>query len=847
MTFLRSKEVKMNDISKTIEMTTVGTCFLYKEKSVIQRVRVSEIQNSGTAIYISLEDANTKELLCKETGEPRKWDLKKSLELGALIPDFDGPRCLSCNIYPPDEKDGLCSSCRREKLKEFFMEHVLFENKSFALDNEQLNAIGTKTNTLVTARAGSGKTRVLVAKLIDLFENKNLHEDEVLAFCFNRDASAEIKHRLNCECLIDGEPKYQKFDIAKTFHAFARQVVDSDNSLRILADDKLQDRFELIKKSINYLRKENTKYRKLLETFFLDSTLKIDRKKFTTIEHYYFYIRNSKYRTLNGEYVRSIAEKYIADFLFEHGIEYNYETPFYLKQIDLDKSNLTIEEKRECEEFIAVQKEIVPDFYLPKHNLVWEHWAVCGTENASQKKTFEKTVGSYEEYIRTKNFKQKFWNVLQKKFKYKETYKANISNIENLIETYGQDFNGNERESIESKLKMLLESSGVKCVRMPQTQLEEIVWERAKDYFTTQVAQFIDKYQQVFIDNEEGFIERVKSADVDETSRELAFWRLGYLTYKKYISVLESTQNEAEFAKFNSYDMDFNMCLKKAAENIKSGYCDRQIKRLKWVLIDEYQDFSKLFHDLILSMLERNPDIRVFCVGDNWQSINRFAGSDLSYFNEFDKNFSNTSLYNIRTNYRSEEQIVKYANSFMEQHQMQGQPSKPYQPSGNPVKIDNVERIFVDEDWRLKVRQQYDENNINEYKISRYLKIIADIVNEHKDEKIFILTRRKEFLGKQNSEIQKCIKNLCDDKAIDLEVKTVHKSKGEQADCVIIAEVNESNFPLIHPDNYMFSVFGETSMDVISDEMRLYYVAITRAKKDLFILYDESNKSSFLM
>ena len=103
------------------------------------------------------------------------------------------------------------------------------------------------------------------------------------------------------------------------------------------------------------------------------------------------------------------------------------------------------------------------------------------------------------------------------------------------------------------------------------------------------------------------------------------------------------------------------------------------------------------------------------------------------------------------------------------------------------------------------------------------------------------------LLGKQNSEIQKCIKNLCDDKAIDLEVKTVHKSKGEQADCVIIAEVNEGNFPLIHPDNYLFSVFGETSMDVISDEMRLYYVAITRTKKDLFILYDESNKSSFLM
>ncbi len=58
-------------------------------------------------------------------------------------------------------------------------------------------------------------------------------------------------------------------------------------------------------------------------------------------------------------------------------------------------------------------------------------------------------------------------------------------------------------------------------------------------------------------------------------------------------------------------------------------------KKLKYILIDEYQDFSKLFFDLILAIKCFNPKVQIFATGDDFQAINGFAGSDLNYFTNF--------------------------------------------------------------------------------------------------------------------------------------------------------------------------------------------------------------------
>jgi DNA helicase-4 len=75
---------------------------------------------------------------------------------------------------------------------------------------------------------------------------------------------------------------------------------------------------------------------------------------------------------------------------------------------------------------------------------------------------------------------------------------------------------------------------------------------------------------------------------------------------------------------------------------------------------------------------------------------------------------------------------------------------------------------------------------------------------------------------------------------------TVHGYKGMEADVVIILGVNKRNFPKIHPDNELYSIFGVTPSDVLAEEERLFYVAISRAKRDLFLLTETDRESEFI-
>ena len=76
------------------------------------------------------------------------------------------------------------------------------------------------------------------------------------------------------------------------------------------------------------------------------------------------------------------------------------------------------------------------------------------------------------------------------------------------------------------------------------------------------------------------------------------------------------------------------------------------------ILIDEYQDISAQRYRLIRKLIERNPSCKLFCVGDDWQSIMAFSGSNLDFFVNFEKYFENPAVTKISTNYRSTKTIV---------------------------------------------------------------------------------------------------------------------------------------------------------------------------------------------
>lgn len=91
------------------------------------------------------------------------------------------------------------------------------------------------------------------------------------------------------------------------------------------------------------------------------------------------------------------------------------------------------------------------------------------------------------------------------------------------------------------------------------------------------------------------------------------------------------------------------------------------LKSLKCVIVDEYQDFSTLFYRIIQAISKYNHDFKLFVVGDDWQSINQFAGADIKYFFQFQERFDNvpTAEKALNTNYRSRETIVEFGNLLM--------------------------------------------------------------------------------------------------------------------------------------------------------------------------------------
>jgi len=135
--------------------------------------------------------------------------------------------------------------------------------------------------------------------------------------------------------------------------------------------------------------------------------------------------------------------------------------------------------------------------------------------------------------------------------------------------------------------------------------------------------------------------------------------------------------------------------------------------------------------------------------------------------------------------------------------------------------------------------------------ISQYLSVCHDIIVESKGKSILILSRanniafgvtKKDFSGKLRNCLPSDIRSRFDK---DIRVTTAHSAKGQEADVVIILRAINGQFPLIHPDGQLFQIFGLSPKDTLDEERRLFYVACSRAKTELFLLAEEGNLSDF--
>lgn len=328
--------------------------------------------------------------------------------------------------------------------------------------------------------------------------------------------------------------------------------------------------------------------------------------------------------------------------------------------------------------------------------------------------------------------------------------------------------------------------------------------------------------------------------------------------------------------------IDFNLLMSRAARLLRDGakasclnaarfqHKMQQISCYKYLLVDEYQDFSYLFFDLIRSIRQNCPAAHLFAVGDDWQAINRFAGSDVDYFLNFAEYFPEDVVdIPLMTNYRSDCRIVENANRYMlKNYNPNADKAVPFSRKRGKIKRQNpVKTKFDSQDLledglgdgryqniladivRSVVKDAINARGLKPkdfQEAARLLKTTYKIVKKHHKEQILLLHRHNftSFANVSLENLYLALRRIMVEEGVMSEMDfdsrvrcmTMHKSKGLESDVVILLEMDRSQVRSEHPHATIFEIFGDTRAAETADQHRLLYVALTRAKHKLYIL-----------
>lgn len=306
--------------------------------------------------------------------------------------------------------------------------------------------------------------------------------------------------------------------------------------------------------------------------------------------------------------------------------------------------------------------------------------------------------------------------------------------------------------------------------------------------------------------------------------------------------------------------IDFNILMARATRILSEfGKDFTRVTRLKYLMVDEYQDFSYLFFSIIQAVRQNCPAAHLFAVGDDWQAINRFAGSDVNYFINFAEYFpEDTVNIPLMTNYRSDRKIVENANQYMlNNYDKNATKAIPFSKKSGKIKRLKLAKVKFDtkdieEDalgdarFQLALAKTCGSTAKSYAEAAQLLKLTYQVVKKHRKENILLLHRHNftSFAGVSLADFTESLRQLllaekimtATDFANRVRAMTMHKSKGLEADVVIMLETNRDQVLAQHPHATIFELFGDNLAAEKADQQRLLYVAMTRAKHKLYIL-----------
>ena len=694
------------------------------------------------------------------------------------------------------------------KYKDYFDNMYKGIDNNIHLDVEQIKSIlADEDYSLIIAGAGTGKTTTMASKVKYLVDIKKVNPSEILVMSFTKKATQELEQRIivdfNINCSVTTFHSLG-YNYLKHINTSKKVYIVSDNDKNNIFLEYIRKTFkdkQKIKDILDIFPSNKIGRNNIFSSFFKENYLKYDtyddymnaykEKKYSEINNIDYHIDgildkryNQEYiYTIKNELVKSKGEAIIANYLYMHSIDYKYEKVY--------------------EELLDNNRIYKPDFTLELggEKIYIEYFGLSSYEKIDR---YEKIKQMKEDYIEKHHLK---------------VIKLDYDKDEILLDKLYKELT---RFGFKIKIR---NSKEVFFELMNNNQLSDLY--NLKNFY-------FDVIDGIKNSNERDNYKKVISNYlINYSDKEIKLKQCEYIFdfYNYYNSKIITP---------DMIGVDFSDMIYYAIKYISK--INSEDLKYKYIIIDEYQDISSRRYAFTKEIIDKN-DAKIVAVGDDWQSIFAFSGSNIEYIYDFENYFQNAKLLKITKTYRNSQNLIEYTRDFIMKNKSQ--------IDKELISNKNLENPIKFEYYKVPECDKKEYNSLNRISESKKIKeVILKIHELNPDHKILILARNNDMIDKM---IRDC--NFKDDidtkvtfkshKDIIMDAMTIHKSKGLTSDEVILFGLN-NKFPSQDRDEFwLIDIFkNKRKNESIShaEERRLFYVALTRTKNNVYLIVNEDNK-----
>lgn len=697
-----------------------------------------------------------------------------------------------------------------------YLDNILKEiDPNIVLDDDQRRVVLTDEDySLVIAGAGAGKTTTVAAKVKYLVDKKGIDPSQILVISFTNKAVNELRTRIQKDLNIDCH--------IATFHSTGNEIIrknSSEEKLNIVDQSKLY--FVIRDYFRNSIMRNESAVNNLIMFFasYFDAPYEgtdlngffnnIAKANFTTMrsdledfKRDVIDTRTKKSVTIQNEVLRSYQEVEIANFLYLNNIDYEYE-PIYKYDIEFSR------------------KPYTPDFIISQgdKSAYLEHFGI--TESGENDRFSPTEIEIYKKAVNDKVLLHR-------------------DHATTLIYTFSAY---NDGRPLLEHLKEKLEENGFELKLRSNKEVMEMLVAGEENRYIRKLINLICRFISNF---------KVNAYQLDDFNR--MYHSTQNVRSRLFLSICNDCYLEYERWLKENNAVDFEDMINESARILREVKEMKKKIDLKYIIVDEYQDISRQRFDLTKELSEVT-NAKIIAVGDDWQSIYAFSGSDITLFTKFEEKMGYAKLLKIVNTYRNSQEVIDIAGSFIQKNKEQI--SKRLI---SPKHIENPVLIYTYDNTRK--RSNASRKSGSAYELACAIeKALTDLQNYKKAEgkevgSILLLGRfgfDGDVLDKTGLFEYKVrpgkLKSVKYPK-LDITFMTAHSSKGLGYDDVIIINCkNETyGFPSKIEDDPVLSfvIKGDRSIDY-AEERRLFYVAMTRTKNRVFFVAPEANPSEFLL